>query len=80
MDGALPLHELEDLAWKDEDVTTVGSHVVRRLGRLPSQGERFRLDGYAITVEQADGRRVQRLRFRRARQAQGAPMDGTTPG
>jgi hypothetical protein len=34
VDGGLPLHELGDLAgleWKDEDVTTVGGYVVRRL-------------------------------------------------
>jgi len=69
VDGALPLHELEDLAglaWKDEDVTTIGGYVVRQLGHLPSKGEELRLDGYTITVEQTDGRRVQRLRLRRA--------------
>jgi len=66
VDGALPLHELGDLAgleWKDEDVTTVGGYVVRKLGHLPSKGEQLRLDGYTVTVEQTDGRRVQQLRF-----------------
>ena len=53
------------VAWKDEDVSTVGGYVVRQLGHLPSKGEQLRLDGYTVTVERTDGRRVQRLRFRR---------------
>ena len=68
VDGTLSLHELEDLAglkWKDEDVTTVGGYVVRQFGYLPSRGERLHLNGYSITVEQTDGRRMQQLRFRR---------------
>jgi CBS domain containing-hemolysin-like protein len=69
VDGALALHELGDLvglAWKDEDVSTVGGYVVLKFGHLPSKGEQLRLDGYTVTVEQTDGRRVQQLRFRRA--------------
>lgn len=68
VDGTLSLHELEDLAglkWKDEDVTTVGGYVVRQFGYLPSRGERLHLNGYSVTVEQTDGRRMQQLRFRR---------------
>ena len=71
VDGALPLHELGDLAgleWKDKDVTTVGGYVVRKLGHLPSKGEQLRLDGYTVIVEQTDGRRVQQIRFRRSTQ------------
>jgi CBS domain containing-hemolysin-like protein len=78
VDGTLGLHELSDLAglaWKDEDVTTVGGYVVRRLGYLPSKGEQLRLDGYTVTVEQTDGRRVQQLRFRRVAQTP-TPADG----
>jgi CBS domain containing-hemolysin-like protein len=66
VDGGLPLHELGDLAgleWKDCDVTTVGGYVVRRLGHLPRVGDQVRIDGYIVTVEHADDRRVQQLRF-----------------
>jgi len=56
---------LAGLVWKDEDVTTVGGYVVRRIGHLPCVGEQLRLDGYIVTVEQADDRRVRRLSFRR---------------
>jgi magnesium and cobalt transporter len=68
VDGGLAIYEMRDLAgleWKDEDVTTVGGYVVRRLGHLPHVGEQVRIDGYTVTVEQADDRRVQQLRFQR---------------
>ena len=68
VDGGLGIYEMRDLAgleWKDEDVTTVGGYVVHRLGHLPRVGEQVHLDDYIVTVEQADGRRVQQLRFRR---------------
>ena len=66
VDGGMALHELGDLAgleWKDEDVTTVGGYIVRRLGHLPRVGEQVRIDGYIVTVVQADDRRVRQLRF-----------------
>jgi CBS domain containing-hemolysin-like protein len=68
VDGCLAIYEMRDLAglaWKDEDVTTVGGYVVRRLGHLPRVGEQVRIDGYIVTVEQADDRRVHQLRFQR---------------
>ena len=38
VDGGMAIYEMRALAgleWKDEDVSTVGGYVVRRLGRLP---------------------------------------------
>ena len=67
-DGSLAIHEMRDLAgleWKDDDVTTVGGYLVRRLGHLPRVGEQLRIDGYIVTIEQADGRKVQQARFDR---------------
>jgi Mg2+/Co2+ transporter CorC len=64
----MAIYEMRDLAgleWKDEDVSTVGGYVVRRLGHLPRVGEQVRIDGYIVTVEQANDRRVQQLRFQR---------------
>ena len=65
--GGMAIYEMRALArleWKDEDVTTVGGYVIRRLGHLPRVGEQLRIDGYIVTVEQADDRRVQQLSFR----------------
>jgi CBS domain containing-hemolysin-like protein len=42
VDGGMAIYEMRDLAgleWKDEDVSTVGGYVVRRLGHLPRVGE-----------------------------------------
>jgi CBS domain containing-hemolysin-like protein len=67
VDGSLPIYEMRDLAgleWKDQDVTTVGGYIVRQIGHLPREGEQLRLDGYIVTIEQADSRRVQLVRFR----------------
>jgi CBS domain containing-hemolysin-like protein len=68
MDGSLATYEMRDLAgleWKDEDVTTVGGYLVHRIGHLPRVGQQLSIDGYIVTIEQADGRRVQRVRFQR---------------
>jgi magnesium and cobalt exporter, CNNM family len=68
VDGSLAIHEMRDLAgleWEDEDVTTVGGYVVRRIGHLPVVGEQLCIDGYHVTIEQANGRRVQQVRFYR---------------
>jgi CBS domain containing-hemolysin-like protein len=66
VDGSLAIYEMRDLAgleWEDADVTTVGGYVVHRLGYLPRAGEQLRINGYIVTVEQADPRRVPQLRF-----------------
>lgn len=68
MDGGLALHQMRDLVGlelKDEEVTTIAGYVVHRIGHLPSVGEQLRVDGYIVTIEQADQRRVQQVRFRR---------------
>ena len=68
VDSGLAIHEMRALAGlvlKDEDITTVGGYFVRRLGHLPRVGEQVHIDGYIVTVEQANDRRVQQLSFRR---------------
>ena len=68
VDGSLAIHQMRDLAgldWKDKDVTTVAGYVIRRMGYLPQVGEQVRMDGYMVTIEQANGRRVQEVRFQR---------------
>jgi CBS domain containing-hemolysin-like protein len=66
VDGSLAIYAMRDsagLEWEDKDVTTVGGYVVHRLGYLPRAGEQLRINGYIVTVEQADPRRVRQLRF-----------------
>jgi CBS domain containing-hemolysin-like protein len=77
IDASLPIHEMRDLTeldWKDEDVTTVGGYVVRQFGYIPRVGEQLRMDGYIVTIEQADGRKVRQVRLQRlTRQAPQEP-------
>jgi magnesium and cobalt exporter, CNNM family len=72
IDASLPIHEMRDLTgldWKDEDVTSVGGYVVRQFGYIPRVGEQLRMDGYIVTVEQADERKVRQMRLQRLAKA-----------
>jgi Hemolysins and related proteins containing CBS domains len=69
VDARVATHELRDLVgleWKDNDVTTIGGYVVHQIGHLPCAGEKVYIDGYIVTVEKADSRRVRELRFQRS--------------
>ena len=68
VDGALGLYELNDLAKFDlesADVSTIGGYVTHLLGHLPKTGEQVKIDGYLVTVSQADSRRVKQLHFKK---------------
>ena len=41
---------------------TVAGFVVEQLGRLPAEGESVTIEGWRLTVDEVDGRRVDRLR------------------
>jgi CBS domain containing-hemolysin-like protein len=69
VDGALGLYELNDLAKLDlesPDVSTIGGYVTHLLGHLPKTGEQVRIDGYVVTVSEADNVAWKQLHFRRA--------------
>jgi len=68
VDGALGLYELNDLAKVDlenPDVSTIGGYVTHMLGHLPKTGEQVKIDGYLVTVSEADNRRVKQLHFKK---------------
>lgn len=69
--GGVALAELEAELGHDfgrEDVSTVGGLVLAELGRVPRAGERLRLDGFELAVEQVLRRRVRRVVVRRLAQ------------
>lgn len=71
VDGSLGLYELRDLAGlelESADVSTIGGYVTHLLGHLPQKGEQVRIDDYAVTISQADGRRVGQLHFRKVKE------------
>lgn len=68
VDGSLALYELQDLAGlelESADVSTIGGYVTHLLGHLPRQGEEVQIDGYSVTITQADSRRVLQLHFKK---------------
>lgn len=72
VDGGLGLYELHDAAGLEldsADVSTIGGYVTHLLGHLPKQGEQVKIDNYAVTVSQADARRVRQLHFRKLAEA-----------
>ena len=49
---------------------TVGGFVLARVGRVPSVGETFELDGLFVEVLEAERRRIHKVRLRRAAHAE----------
>jgi len=68
VDGALPVHELSELAGvaiDAEGASTTSGWVTQRLGGFPKEGDVVRLGGFELAVEAMDGPRVARLKLRR---------------
>ena len=71
MDGALPLHELEELVGEplaDEEITSTSGFVTHRLGGFPKEGDVVELAAFTLRVEATDGKRVALLRLERRRE------------
>lgn len=65
--GSVEIDRLEavsGLKFDGLNCSTIGGLVTARLGRVPSPGEEFDLDGLAVQVADADRKRVRRLRIR----------------
>jgi CBS domain containing-hemolysin-like protein len=82
VDGALGLYELNDLAKFDlesPDVSTIGGYVTHLLGHLPKTGEQVKIDGYLVTVSEADNRRVKQLHFKKLSEAAAPATSSRSP-
>jgi len=55
-----------DVEIEPEGFETVGGYVLTRVGRVPAAGEAFEIDGLVVEVLEAEGRRIHRVRVRRA--------------
>jgi CBS domain containing-hemolysin-like protein len=53
---------------EEGDFETVGGYVLTRVGRVPDVGERFAFDGLGVEILEAEGRRIHKVRVRRAPQ------------
>jgi CBS domain containing-hemolysin-like protein len=79
IDGALPLHELEDLAGavlSEERITTVSGWVTSRLGGFPKPGDEIKFGSYQLRVIDLDGLRVAKILLRK----ETAPLTDADPG
>jgi CBS domain containing-hemolysin-like protein len=64
--GSVPLDEANrqlGLEIEDADNDTIGGHVVKLLGRIPTVGDRVFIGPYKVLVESMAGRRLAALRF-----------------
>lgn len=68
-------HEIGS-SFESEEFDTIGGYVFGLFGRQPKQGESIEAEGYRFTVDQTDGRRIQRLLVQRT--AGEAESDGGT--
>ena len=59
------VRERLNVAIEADGFETVGGYVLSRVGRVPSVGETFELDGLGVEVLEAERRRIHRVRFRK---------------
>ncbi len=69
------VERLFDLEIEDDDFTTIAGLVITELGRVPAPGAHFTFRGLDVEVLEADERRINRLRLRRAPVDENAPRD-----
>ncbi|MBM3835618.1 MAG: HlyC/CorC family transporter [Verrucomicrobia bacterium] len=68
LDGALPLHELSELAGEnleEEGITTTSGFVTHRQGGFAKAGDVLKIGAFELRVEAMDGLRVSRLHLTR---------------
>jgi len=69
VEGRLRVDEVNDLLDldlpEDENYDTIAGYAIAQLGYIPKSGETFEADGAAITILQADERKISRLRVHR---------------
>ena len=71
VEGVLGLYELNDLTeleLTNTEVSTIGGYVTQLFGHLPERGEQLQIGDYEVTVTETDGRRVNKMHFKRVEQ------------
>lgn len=63
------IERLFDMEIEDDDFTTIAGLVIRESGYVPRAGERLAFRGLDVEVLEADDRRINRLRLRRAEES-----------
>jgi CBS domain containing-hemolysin-like protein len=68
LDGAFPLHELNDIigeSFEEEDVSTTSGYVTHKLGGFPKPGDKLELGNFELVVDEVAGPQVARLTLTR---------------
>lgn len=76
LDGRLDADDFNDLtgaALATEGVETIGGIVARELGHVAEPGERVTLDGWALEVEEVEGKRILKVRAEREERPEESP-------
>jgi CBS domain containing-hemolysin-like protein len=66
--GRTHVRELEErlrIKVEGDGYETVGGYLLSHVGRVPSVGETFEIDGLSVEVLEAERRRIHRVRVRR---------------
>ena len=69
------IERLFDVEIEDDDFTTIAGLVISEAGSVPPPGERLNLRGLDVEVLEADDRRINRLRLRRASEESAAATE-----
>ena len=70
------IERLFDMEIEADDFTTIAGLVINESGTVPAVGERLTIRGLEVEVLEADERRIQRLRVRKAQQQENASEVG----
>jgi len=68
VNAKMPLDEVNDLIEADlptGDWDTIGGLMLSQLGRVPAEGESVAVDGWLLTAQRVQGRRIGRIRLHR---------------
>ncbi len=82
VDATMPLEDFNryfETEFECPGVETIGGCVVSRLGHIPEAGEQLALDGLTLEVLKSDGRRVQTLIVREAKDEATEATDAADP-
>ena len=82
VNARMPLDEVNDLLHAhlpEGDWDTVGGLFLSELGHVPTNGERVVVDGWELTAQRVQGRRIGRIRIHRLPVSRSTPSASTAP-
>ncbi|HEY9558106.1 MAG TPA: hemolysin family protein [Acidimicrobiales bacterium] len=78
INARMPLDEVNDLldaAFPEGDWDTIGGLLLSELGHVPVEGEVVEVDGWQLTAQRVQGRRIGRVRVHQVATVEAVPVD-----